>query len=303
MSNKSRNLFCIIVVILAISIIPAELVVAKTGIKLNKSSMELEIGKSKTLKINNPKKKVTWKSANKKIATVSEKGIVTAVANGEVAIKAIVDGNTYECKVIVRGPKLSYSDVSVYLGKDMRLYLLENNNVKGKWTSSNPSVAAVDYVGDLDGGSQYASIAIKKVGTTTITVKVGKLKLKCKIKVIKKNNDLKNASKQIRKLAKKYDLIMDSPNQVEFPGYYSTWIALYDDSIGFVIPSSGTGEETYLPFYKEFIEIVMPENGDKIYNWLFEDILSSRQLVLEDKTINIFEYGLYRFVEITNFIW
>ena len=50
----------------------------------------------------------------------------------------------------------------------MRLYLLENNNVKGKWTSSNPSVATVDYVGDLDGGSQYASIAIKKVGTTTV---------------------------------------------------------------------------------------------------------------------------------------
>lgn len=307
MSNKLKNVICIIVVVLAISIIPvlnSPSNNAKAAIKLNTTRVEIQIGKSKVIKINDSKKKVTWKSANKKIATVSKKGTVTGVSYGEVAIEAKVDGKSYYCKVVVRGPHLSYSDVSVYLGEDIRLALQDNNEVKGTWTSSNPSVAVIEYITDLDSGAQYADIKIKKVGTTTITVKVGKLNLKCKIKVIKKDNDLKNASKQIRKLAKKYDLIINTPHQIEFPGYdYSTWVALYDDSIGFVIPSYGTGDETFVPLMKEFIDIVMPESGDKIYNWLFDDMLSSRQLVLEDKTVYIFEYGAERFVEITNKVW
>lgn len=327
MSNKLKKISCIIVVVLGLSIIPVEFAMAKetpyivnrmasnttltsaakkanAGIKLNIKELKLEIGKSKTLKVNNTKKKVTWKSTNPKIATVSKKGTVKAVTNGNVVIKAMVDGKTYECFVIVNGPKLSYNDICVYVDEDIRLTLSENNEVKGKWTISDSSVASIDYVGDLQSGSQYVDIDVKKVGTTTLNVKVGKINLTCNIKVIKKNNDLKKAAKKIRNLAKSYNLIMDSENQVEFSTeYHCPWVALYDDYVGFVIPSYGTGEEEYLPILKEFIGTAMPENGEKLYNWLIEDTLTTRQIVLEDKTVEVFEDTFYRVLTISNRVW
>lgn len=58
-----------------------------SGLKLNKSSASLRAGKSLTLKVSvSPtgatNKKVTWKSSNKKYATVSSKGVVTAKKAG-----------------------------------------------------------------------------------------------------------------------------------------------------------------------------------------------------------------------------
>ena len=61
------------------------------SIKLNKTSATLKKGKSLTLKAtispssaNN--KAVTWSSSNKKVATVSSKGVVKAVGNGTATI-------------------------------------------------------------------------------------------------------------------------------------------------------------------------------------------------------------------------
>lgn len=325
MSNKLKKISCIIILALGLSIIPVEFASAKetpyiinrmtsnttltsatkkanTGIKLNTKELVLEIGKSKTLKVNNTKKKVTWKSTNPKIATVSKKGTVKGVTNGSVVIKAIVDGKTYECFVKVKGPNLSYSEVCVYVGEESRISLKDSNGEKVKWTISDSSVAAIDYVGDH--GARYVDIEVKKVGTTTLNVKVGNINLTCNIKVIKKNNDLKKAAKKIRNLAKDYNLIIDSENQVEFyRESHCPWVALYDDYIGFVIPSYGTGEEDYLPILKEFIETTMPENGEKLYNWLIEDTLTTRQMVLEDKTVEVFEDRFYRVLTISNRAW
>ena len=56
----------------------------------NKTSSELEVEKTLQLKANVDG--VTWKSANEKIATVDNAGKVTAVAPGEVKIKASKEG-------------------------------------------------------------------------------------------------------------------------------------------------------------------------------------------------------------------
>ncbi|MBO5103968.1 MAG: Ig domain-containing protein, partial [Ruminococcus sp.] len=58
-----------------------------SGLKLNKSSASLRAGKSLTLKVTvlptgATNKKVTWKSSNKKYATVNSKGVVTAKKAG-----------------------------------------------------------------------------------------------------------------------------------------------------------------------------------------------------------------------------
>lgn len=55
---------------------------------LNKTSLKLKKGKTYQLKTKNVKGTVTWKSSNKKIATVSKKGKVTAKKAGSTVIKA-----------------------------------------------------------------------------------------------------------------------------------------------------------------------------------------------------------------------
>ena len=73
---------------------PSSSVPAKETIKVtdpdNKTASELEIEKTLQLKAN--VEGVAWKSADDKIATVNDSGLVTAVAAGEVKIKASKEG-------------------------------------------------------------------------------------------------------------------------------------------------------------------------------------------------------------------
>jgi len=82
--------------------------VSVTGVKLDESSLTLEIGKTKTLiatvlpeKATN--KAVSWISTNPLVATVSSNGLVTAISKGETTIEvSTIDGNfTASCKVKV----------------------------------------------------------------------------------------------------------------------------------------------------------------------------------------------------------
>ena len=52
----------------------------KRKVQLNKKTVTLEVGKKVTLKLKNApkKKKITWSSNKKKVASVSKKGVVTA---------------------------------------------------------------------------------------------------------------------------------------------------------------------------------------------------------------------------------
>lgn len=61
---------------------------AKSKIKLNRKKITLLVGKKKKLKLKNYKnpKKITWKSKNKKIATVTKKGWVKAKRAGKTTI-------------------------------------------------------------------------------------------------------------------------------------------------------------------------------------------------------------------------
>lgn len=61
----------------------------------------MDAGKSVRLKITGTKKKVTWSSSNKKIATVSSSGKVKAKSEGTATIRAKVGKKSYKCKVTV----------------------------------------------------------------------------------------------------------------------------------------------------------------------------------------------------------
>ena len=94
------------------------------SIKLNKTSATLKKGKSLTLKAtispssaNN--KAVTWSSSNKKVATVSSKGVVKAVGNGTATITVKAkdgSGKKATCKITVKaqGSTSVKTDPSTY---------------------------------------------------------------------------------------------------------------------------------------------------------------------------------------------
>lgn len=69
-------------------------------IKLTKKKVVLEIGKTKTLKVQNTNKKVKWSTSDKKIVKV-KKGVLTPVATGAATVTAKVSGKTFNCKVTV----------------------------------------------------------------------------------------------------------------------------------------------------------------------------------------------------------
>lgn len=70
--------------------------------KLNKTKETIDVGKTVTLKVENNKKKVTWSSSDKKVATVTSKGIVKGIKAGKATITAKVGKKKYKCTVTVK---------------------------------------------------------------------------------------------------------------------------------------------------------------------------------------------------------
>ena len=75
------------------------------SVKISKKNLTLEKGQSYPLKIKGTKKKVTWKSGNKKIASVTKKGVVKAKKKGKTTITAKVMAKKYRCSVTVKAKK------------------------------------------------------------------------------------------------------------------------------------------------------------------------------------------------------
>ena len=85
--------------------------IAVTKVELNKTSLELEIGASETLTASvTPEdatnKVVSWTSSDASIASVSDSGLVTAVAAGTATITATVGDKSAECTVTVNAAKV-----------------------------------------------------------------------------------------------------------------------------------------------------------------------------------------------------
>jgi len=99
---KKKILAVILVSALSLSVVshlPAS-AASKKKIKLNKKSITLNIGGKSTIRVTS-KSKVKWKTSNKRIAVVSEKGIVTAKATGNTKITAYQGNQKAVCAVKV----------------------------------------------------------------------------------------------------------------------------------------------------------------------------------------------------------
>ena len=113
--------------------------------------------------------KVTWKSSNTGVVTVTEDGQIESVGTGTSTVKVSVGDVSATCKVTVVQPvtSLYITEYSVYMDAyeqhQLKVNIYPDNayNKKVAWSSSNPSVATVDANGLVEA---------KKKGTATITV-------------------------------------------------------------------------------------------------------------------------------------
>lgn len=69
--------------------------------RLNKKKITVYNSRSFRLKVTGGKGRVRWKSGNKKVATVSKKGTVTALKGGTCTVTAVRNGITLKCRVTV----------------------------------------------------------------------------------------------------------------------------------------------------------------------------------------------------------
>ena len=140
-------------------------------VKLNKTEIIVQKGKTVTLKAavypsTLEDRTVTWKSSNKKVATVTSKGKVKGVKAGTATITCTskATGLKTTCEVTVGYVKLDQTEVTVNKGKTVTLKAtvypssLEDRSVT--WESSNTKVATVTSKGKVKG---------VKAGTATIT--------------------------------------------------------------------------------------------------------------------------------------
>lgn len=187
---------------------PAPTTVAVTGVTLNPTTLELEVGETGTVAAtvapeNATDKTVTWSSDKTDIVTVDSTGKVTAVKEGTTTITAKAGEKTATCTVTVKakgtvsvtGVTVNPATVKLDVGKTTVLGVTitpENATEKGvTWKSSDESKATVDAKG---------CVTAKAEGTVTITAttKDGSKTASCTVTISKSYDPKTDTTKLLK---------------------------------------------------------------------------------------------------------
>lgn len=179
-----------------IAVCEVKVIQPATGVTLSKSLYTLIMGKTESVKLtakvapaNATTKTVTWTTSNKKVATVSTSGIVTAKGPGTatITVKTTDGGYTAKCKITVRQPvkgiKFASSKLTYYVGQKEAVDIIftpSNATNKGLvFKTSDSKIATI---------SEKGTVTAKKKGTCTLTAVSddGAFKATCTLKVIAK---------------------------------------------------------------------------------------------------------------------
>ena len=157
-------------------------------VKLNKTTLTLAVGEEQPLTAtvlpdNAENKTLTWISSNTKIATVSDAGLVKAVAVGSATITARAGGRSATCTVTVEpiaveSVTLDKTELTLKPGKSEALTATvlpddaENKTVT--WSSSDTKIASVNDAG---------LVTAVAPGSATITARAGGRSATCTVTV------------------------------------------------------------------------------------------------------------------------
>jgi len=160
------------------------------SVTLSQATAEMFIGETAQLKAtvlpsNASDKTVTWASSKQSVATVSDNGLVTALAEGTSTITASAGAKSATCtiqvskKIVeVTSIELDKTELELIIGESVTLIATvkpdDATNKTISWSSTNEQIAKVDPLGKVtaEGG-----------GEATIIAKAGEKQATCKITV------------------------------------------------------------------------------------------------------------------------
>ena len=146
------------------------------GPYLNCSRCYLYIGNTQKVKVLDKKGTLKWSTSNKKVATVSKSGKITAKKRGNALIICKVDGVKLTCSVTVDTPYMIGMDGTMTEGLSCKMRIIgSNSSKKERWSSSNKKILTV----------KNGKITAKKTGVATLKCKVNGITIKKKVTVHK----------------------------------------------------------------------------------------------------------------------
>lgn len=184
MKNKHKIFACFLVCIMILSL-PIHITAGIKPVKINYEKKTIEIGQKTQLKLKNAKNKVFWETKDKKIATVTTKGMVCAKSCGRTLISAHLGFRTYQCVITVISPKgetliLNDNILNLKVGDNYIIkwdvYPLQKSIKKKKitWMCADPNVAFV---------TEEGIVVARKSGKTIVSGKVDQLSASCVVNV------------------------------------------------------------------------------------------------------------------------
>jgi Bacterial surface proteins containing Ig-like domains len=161
-----------------------------TEIKLNKTTLSLEVGAKETLTANT---KVKWSSSAPLIASVTAEGVVTGVAVGKATITATSEDGKLTAKCEVEVKAVAVTEIKLNVAETITLAVggtqtinctvspdnAANKNVK--WTTSDNS--KVEITSQSNTSATIKAVAVGSV-TITATTEDGNHTAKCTVKVV-----------------------------------------------------------------------------------------------------------------------
>lgn len=183
MKNAKLVLALVVVLVMCMTLSACQDPITYT---LDKTTLSLEEGKTQQLKViasDGSQATVTYTSSDAKVATVSNSGLVTAVAPGSATITAKVGETELKCAVTVTAKPVEYtyaiskSSVELEVGESetLSVTVTPDKSISVTWTSSAPAVATVD----------NGVVEAVAPGTAKITASVDGKTLTCDVTVVK----------------------------------------------------------------------------------------------------------------------
>lgn len=266
----------------------------------NKTTYYMGINDTKQLVAPNLTGKITWTSNRPKEVKVSKTGVISSPLGGSAIGSAIVTASSKTGKhyfyIYVDGSNLSKSEILIFEGNTARIHM-DYEYLHKKYTIKNgdSSIAKSERITYTD--FFCFEVTGLKPGTTTITVTGdGKRTYKLKVTVVKKNKDVSTKAKKVVKLLENtYDMIPEETSQTKhyilnpeaYPGMQaSITVTKNNEYVGILLPSMGTGTESWLSIVEKVIQIMTPEHATSLYDNLISDPFISSTKVLDGMNVS-----------------
>lgn len=165
-----------------VNVVPVTSVTVSPKVKIVKAGEKVNLT-AKVLPDNATNKKVTWKTSDKSLATVTASGVVTAIADGTAIITATSDNGksdthtlTIDSSILPESIKIDASSAELEIGGSKTLTVtFTPDNVTDKtlnWMSTYPDIVKVEdgVITGLKAGS--ATINVMTVNNKTASCKV-----------------------------------------------------------------------------------------------------------------------------------